>query len=207
MALSKAIALDEAGEAERAQVVLGRFAQTSHLGWALCEVEIGSGGALSTALRRNSPPCSPPAPDDVVARAPINGTNGISTPARTRPADRPPYRRRRARGNPDFARRPSSPFGVADPAIGKARHPDQGVLFARMNPELARPEQAPNAAMAAHPGKPAFARCPHPPLSRRDQPWRISGCWSIRLDGEGHHAAHSHPRGMLSSASYWLVPD
>jgi hypothetical protein len=47
----------------------------------------------------------------------------------------------------------------------------------------------------------------HPLLARRDDPWKITGSWSIRLNGEGHHAAHIHPRGLLSSASYWLVPD
>jgi hypothetical protein len=83
----------------------------------------------------------------------------------------------------------------------------KGALFARAEPELARLEAALLAAMAEYRAGLPARDADHPLLSRRDDPWSIIGSWSIYLDGEGHHAAHIHPRGLLSSASYWLVPD
>jgi predicted Zn-dependent protease len=83
----------------------------------------------------------------------------------------------------------------------------KGALFAREEPELARLHAALCEALEEYrsglpPRDPA-----HPLLARRDDPWSIIGSWSILLNGEGHHAAHIHPRGLVSSASYWLVPD
>ncbi|MBM3927028.1 MAG: hypothetical protein FJ335_00995 [Sphingomonadales bacterium] len=46
----------------------------------------------------------------------------------------------------------------------------------------------------------------HPLLKHRRSIWTLSGSWSIRLDGVGHHAPHIHPRGIVSSASYIRVP-
>lgn len=46
----------------------------------------------------------------------------------------------------------------------------------------------------------------HPLLRHRDTNWRISGSWSVRLTGAGHHIAHIHPAGMISSAAYLVVP-
>ncbi len=83
----------------------------------------------------------------------------------------------------------------------------KGALFARAEPELARLEAALHEAMADYRAGLPPADPTHPLLARRDDPWAINGSWSILLDGEGHHAAHIHPRGLLSSASYWLVPD
>jgi predicted Zn-dependent protease len=83
----------------------------------------------------------------------------------------------------------------------------KGALFARAEPELARLGGALQEAMAEYRAGLPPADPTHPLLSRRDDPWTICGSWSIRLEGEGHHAAHIHPRGLLSSASYWLVPD
>jgi hypothetical protein len=83
----------------------------------------------------------------------------------------------------------------------------KGALFARAEPELARLETALHDAMAEYRAGLPRADSAHPLLAQRDAPWSICGSWSILLDGEGHHAAHIHPRGLLSSASYWLVPD
>jgi hypothetical protein len=83
----------------------------------------------------------------------------------------------------------------------------KGALFARAEPELARLEAALHEAMAEYRAGLPPADPRHPLLAHRDDPWTIVGSWSIRLDGQGHHAAHIPPRGLLSSASYWLVPD
>lgn len=83
----------------------------------------------------------------------------------------------------------------------------KGALFARAEPELARLEAALFAAMEDYRSGLPKADPRHPLLAHRDARWAITGSWSIRLEGQGHHAAHIHPRGVLSSASYWLVPD
>jgi len=83
----------------------------------------------------------------------------------------------------------------------------KGALFARAEPELARLEAALHGAMAEYRAGLPPADPSHPLLAHRDDPWTIVGSWSILLNGQGHHAAHIHPRGLLSSASYWLVPD
>jgi tetratricopeptide (TPR) repeat protein len=83
----------------------------------------------------------------------------------------------------------------------------KGALFARAEPELARLEAALHGAMAEYRAGLPPSDPRHPLLARREDPWTIVGSWSILLDGQGHHAAHIHPRGLLSSASYWLVPD
>lgn len=46
----------------------------------------------------------------------------------------------------------------------------------------------------------------HPLLRHRDRTPALSGSWSVRLTAGGHHVPHVHPHGLLSSASYWLVP-
>ncbi|MEO1043865.1 MAG: putative 2OG-Fe(II) oxygenase [Pseudomonadota bacterium] len=47
----------------------------------------------------------------------------------------------------------------------------------------------------------------HPLLRLREQKWRFRGSWSVRLGDGGHHKAHIHPEGHISSASYWVLPD
>ena len=101
----------------------------------------------------------------------------------------------------DLHRRSAPPIGQSV----KIGTQTKGALFARYEPELARLEAALHEVLADYrAGLPAYdAR--HPLLSRRADPWRIIGSWSIRLEGAGHHAAHIHPRGTLSSASYYRV--
>ena len=82
----------------------------------------------------------------------------------------------------------------------------QGALFARPEPELAQLKEALGSVLESYrqglpPADPA-----HPLLSQRDAPWMIAGSWSVRFDGNGRHAAHIHPRGLLSSACYIVVP-
>ena len=35
----------------------------------------------------------------------------------------------------------------------------------------------------------------------------ITGSWSVRLTGGGHHVSHVHPLGLISSASYFAIPE
>jgi tetratricopeptide (TPR) repeat protein len=47
----------------------------------------------------------------------------------------------------------------------------------------------------------------HHPLSRpKNTPTYFDGSWSVRLQGEGFHAPHTHVRGWISSAFYVSVP-
>ncbi len=83
-----------------------------------------------------------------------------------------------------------------------------GILLARIEPELRVLRAAIGDAVAAHiaalpPVDPA-----HPTLrARRDRRPRLSGSWSVRLRGGGFHANHVHPAGWLSSAFYLTVPE
>jgi hypothetical protein len=46
----------------------------------------------------------------------------------------------------------------------------------------------------------------HPLLSRPRNDLRISGSWSVRLNGGGFNVTHSHPMGWISSAFYVSLP-
>ena len=47
----------------------------------------------------------------------------------------------------------------------------------------------------------------HPFLKRKSLNFSISGCWSVRLNKEGYHTNHVHPRGWLSGPTYINIPD
>lgn len=47
----------------------------------------------------------------------------------------------------------------------------------------------------------------HPLLRNRASTPTVRGGWSVRLTGSGHHVAHLHPAGIVSSACYIVVPD
>lgn len=47
----------------------------------------------------------------------------------------------------------------------------------------------------------------HPLLKYRDEGISFGPSWSVRLTGGGHHAAHFHPGGILSSACYISLPE
>lgn len=75
-------------------------------------------------------------------------------------------------------------------------------------PEIARVRAAIVEAVAAHVAQLPAVDPAHPLLRhRRDGPARIAGSWSVRLSGSGHHVAHVHPEGWLSSAFYAALPD
>ena len=47
----------------------------------------------------------------------------------------------------------------------------------------------------------------HPFLGRKSSRFRFAGSWSVRLQTEGFHTNHIHPRGWISSAYYINLPD
>lgn len=46
----------------------------------------------------------------------------------------------------------------------------------------------------------------HPFLLRKSDDFHLSGNWSVRLHGSGHHVNHVHPKGWLSACLYIQVP-
>lgn len=47
----------------------------------------------------------------------------------------------------------------------------------------------------------------HPMTARNTGNYRITGSWSVRLHGGGHHVNHVHPEGWISSCYYISVPE
>ncbi len=47
----------------------------------------------------------------------------------------------------------------------------------------------------------------HPFLKRIKKSYRVSGCWSVKLNNGGFHANHVHPQGWLSCCTYIALPD
>lgn len=216
LALAEAVALGEAGEPAKAQEVLGRFASLTSADWATARgrnwLRLGepqrAEAELAGVLAKR--------PDDVAAWSLIDLAWRLSGDPRHEwlhgqeglvqqialPLEASERADILALLN-DLHRHSAWPIGQSV----KRGSQTKGALFARMEPELARLEQALHEAMAEYrAGLPPHDGT-HPLLARRDDPWAISGSWSIRLDGEGHHASHIHPAGLLSSASYWLVPE
>ena len=215
LALAQAIALGEAGAADKAQAVLEEFSTLASADWATARgrnwLRLGEPARAEAELAR----VRAERPGDVAAwalsdlgwrmtgdarHAWLHGQDGlvrqIALPLTT--AERETITALLL----EIHRHSAMPIGQS------VKHGSQtrGALFARAQPELARLEAALHEAMAEYRAGLPTRDADHPLLARRDDPWTICGSWSILLDGEGHHAAHIHPRGLLSSASYWLVP-
>jgi tetratricopeptide (TPR) repeat protein len=47
----------------------------------------------------------------------------------------------------------------------------------------------------------------HPLLGTAREQLLFAGSWSVRLQGQGFHVSHTHPRGWISSALYVALPD
>ncbi|WP_086733949.1 tetratricopeptide repeat protein [Erythrobacter colymbi] len=216
LALAQAVALGEAGAAHEAQAVLEQFAALSSPDWATARgrnwLRLGEPARAEAELAK----VRVDRPGDVAAWALsdlgwrmtgdarhgwLHGQDGlvrqIALPLTTT------ERETITALLLDIHRHSAMPIGQS------VKHGSQtrGALFARAEPELARLEAALHEAMAEYRAGLPARDAGHPLLARRDDPWTICGSWSILLDGEGHHAAHIHPRGLLSSASYWLVPE
>lgn len=84
----------------------------------------------------------------------------------------------------------------------------RGNLFQRTEPALTRLHRSLMQALEIYRSGLPGADGDHPLLKHRDEPWAITGSWSVRLSGGGdHHAAHLHPQGVISSAFYCELPD
>ena len=216
LALAHAIALGEAGQAGDAQAVFESFGAPDTPEWAIAHgrnlLRMGDAPRAEAQLAR----ARTARPDDVAAWALTDLCWRLTGD------DRHEW----LHGQAGMVRQIALPLSADERAaiIGRLnalhRHSSmpigqsvkngsqtKGALFARAEPELARLEAAIHEALADYRAGLPPADPDHPLLARRDDPWAIVGSWSIRLDGEGHHAAHIHPRGLWSSASYWLVPE
>lgn len=216
LALALAVSLGEAGQASEAQAVLERFNSLQTHEWMTVRGRnlLRLGDPLAAEAQLAAVLAS--RPDDVVAWALTDLC------WRTTGDDRHAW----LHGQDGLVRQITLPLSVDERAqitalldqlhrhsampIGqsvKQGSQTKGALFARAEPELASLEAALRAAVEEYRSGLPDADARHPLLAHRDAPWAITGSWSIRLEGQGHHAAHIHPRGVVSSASYWLVPD
>jgi hypothetical protein len=80
-------------------------------------------------------------------------------------------------------------------------------LFDRPEPELTDLKRIIESAVWEYVAGLPPADPQHPLLRHRDVPLAITGSWSVRLTGSGHHAAHVHPLGLIGSACYFIVPE
>ena len=84
----------------------------------------------------------------------------------------------------------------------------RGLLFDRVEPELAALKQAILATIERYRAALPAVDFEHPLLRYRDMPFAMHGSWSVRLTGGAdHHAAHIHPQGLVSSALYMTIPE
>ena len=81
-----------------------------------------------------------------------------------------------------------------------------GNLFDRVEPEIVRLRDALRSAVERHRAGLPPADLTHPILRHRDAPLGFTASWSIRLTDGGYHVRHMHPKGIVSAASYWMLP-
>ena len=80
-----------------------------------------------------------------------------------------------------------------------------GSLFARPEPMIQRFRDA--VLKAAEPAIGGLGDDPtHPFLRRKASRLDVAGSWSVRLSPRGHHVAHMHSQGWMSSAYYARLP-
>lgn len=82
----------------------------------------------------------------------------------------------------------------------------RGALFQRTEPELAKLHKAILGVIERYRNALPPGDSAHPLLRHRDAELAITGSWSVRLDADGRHSVHIHPRGLLSSALYLSLP-
>ena len=82
-----------------------------------------------------------------------------------------------------------------------------GNLFSLLDPEIVKLRDAIRSTVEDHVVRLPPPRPRHPLLIEKRGPIRFAGSWSVRLPGGGgHHVAHYHPAGWLSSAFYVALP-
>jgi hypothetical protein len=82
----------------------------------------------------------------------------------------------------------------------------RGGLFDRHEPEARAIEASFERAVARYRAELPASDPAHPLLRHRDAEWRFAGSWSVRVYGGGRHTEHIHPKGIVSSAAYFVVP-
>ncbi|HEU4821690.1 MAG TPA: putative 2OG-Fe(II) oxygenase [Qipengyuania sp.] len=82
-----------------------------------------------------------------------------------------------------------------------------GNLLLRDNPQIQALRHVVLEAVARHVARLPEKRPGHPTLIAERRPLRITGSWSVRLQGAGFHADHVHTQGWLSSALYVALPE
>ncbi len=104
---------------------------------------------------------------------------------------------------------------VGDLLVLEAPYPEQSVrggiqtdrhLFFNPHPIIQQIKGALTAAVHAHIAALPPVTADHPLLGLPRTTPRFEGSWAVRLRQQGHHAAHTHSRGWLSSAFYVAVP-
>lgn len=99
--------------------------------------------------------------------------------------------------------RSGTPIGQSVRAGSQTR----GALLERAEPVVARVAAAITDALERYRADLPPVDPTHPLLRHRDAAWSIVGSWSIRMVGQGRHASHIHPHGIISSAAYLVVPE
>jgi Tfp pilus assembly protein PilF len=82
----------------------------------------------------------------------------------------------------------------------------RGRLFERLEPEVVLLREAVRRTLERHWDSLPPLDETHPLLRHRDARPQFAGSWSVRLTDGGFHVAHIHPRGVISSACYLVVP-
>lgn len=216
LALSQAMAFTEAGQTAEADAILESFESSDTIDWCLARgrnrLRAGDPAAaerhLSRALALDPQDVSAWALIDLCWRAAgdprhewLHRQEGLVQEIRL-PLDTRQFARLTALLD-DLHAHTSMPLGQSV----KSGSQTPGALLARTEQEIADLEEALHAMLESYRAKLPPWDPAHPLLRHRDAPWRIIGSWSIRLEDQGHHAQHIHPQGVLSSASYYRVPD
>lgn len=82
-----------------------------------------------------------------------------------------------------------------------------GHLLLRDDPPIRKLRAAIEQVVAAHIARLGPEDSRHPTLAAPRGPFRFTGSWSVRLQGEGFHIPHTHSQGWISSALYVALPD
>ena len=83
-----------------------------------------------------------------------------------------------------------------------------GPLLSRLEPELRATRDVIVEAIEDYRTSLPAPRSDHPLLDPpRNRRIRFAGSWSVQLSSGGHHTAHVHPQGWISSALYVALPD
>jgi hypothetical protein len=82
-----------------------------------------------------------------------------------------------------------------------------GPLFSRIEPEIRALRAIIVRAVERHVARFGSSPDSHPQKMAGARRIRFSGSWSVRLVDGGFHSVHVHPRGCISSALYFSLPE